>query len=116
MKLYTIEFGKFYLINNKIYRGCKNQPAFLNKTEADAEINYYIQEYFSSIFFKNKTDNDVCGYYLEVYEDDVNLSLEEIEYIKENNCYTESGTNLIKEMVISINKNFINCECENYSD
>lgn len=115
MKVYTIEFGEFLLINGKSYRRCRNQTAMLDINSANAEVNYYLNNYFNSISVSQ--DNNISGYYLEVYIDDWDLSSEQIEYIEEYNCFTEGGTNLVKEIVVCFeNSDVINYNCENYSD
>ena len=101
MKLYTIEFGKYYEVNGIIHQECTNQPAFLNQNDANDEIEYYMKNYFVGAYLGEIPDKTISGYYLEVYEDDIKLSKKEIYEINETHCYhLDGGSNLIKSLII----------------
>lgn len=102
-KVYTIEFGIFWFYQDKLYRECKNQPSFLNIKEANEELENYLK--WSYPLFSENTDTKKhleTGYYIELYENEVDLKNYEIKLIKEENDYPDgtSLSNPIREIFI----------------
>lgn len=104
MKVYTIEFGLLLNDESGTKFHCLNQPSFLDIKKANKELSLYLRE---TGF--NFTENNGCytatyndGYYIEMYENDVELTTEEIKEIKKYADYPD-GTSLsrpIKELFI----------------
>lgn len=95
MKVYTIEFG--LLLNDESGTAfyCLNQPSFLDAKKANEELELYLREtglgFREDNGYYTETRND--GYYIEMYENDVELTAEEIKEIEEYADYPD-GTSL----------------------
>lgn len=109
-KVYTIEYGKFWIEGDDYFVECKNQPSFLDIDKANEELASYLKQ--SDLFFVNNEEYKKVqykeGYYIELYENEVELTEKEIKDIEEEFDYPD-GTSLtapIKTIYIDNSYNF----------
>lgn len=104
MKVYTIEFGILFNTKSGTEFHCLNQPSFLDAKKANKEIALYLRETGFRFSENNGCYTATCnnGYYIEMYENDIELTAEEIKDIKKYADYPD-GTSLsrpIKELFV----------------